>query len=157
MRTKTLFGIPACLVGLAVALNSMVAAQQRGEGQRGGGQRGGQQEQFPQPPAPREYAVKEIPGVIAAGAKWQVAWQGTDNADGPVGTPDGGIAFAQEQPSTIGKIDKDDHFSILIRGTHGGGSLGIDRQGRMIAVERTCTDPGNAGRGITAPCTEPTK
>src|SRR5262245_44909770 len=147
MKSKTLLGILSCLIALAIALNSMVLAQQRG----------GQQEQFPQPPAPREYAVKEIPGVIAAGAKWQVAWQGTDNADGPIGTPDGGIAFAQEQPSTIGKIDKDDHFSILLRGTHGAGSLGIDRQGRMIAVERTCTDPGNAGRGITTPCTEPTK
>ena len=157
MKSKTVLVILACLVGLAFALDVFVVAQQRGDGQRGGGQRGGQQEELPQPPAPREYAVKEIPGVIAAGAKWQVAWQGTDNADGPVGTPDGGIAVAQEQPSTVGKLDKDDHFSILIRGTHGGGSLGIDRQGRIVAVERTCTDPGNAGRGITAPCTEPTK
>ena len=95
MKSKTVLVILACLVGLAFALDVFVVAQQRGDGQRGGGQRGGQQEELPQPPAAREYAVKEIPGVIAAGAKWQVAWQGTDNADGPVGTPDGGIAFAQ--------------------------------------------------------------
>ena len=149
MKSKTVVVFLSCLVGLALLLDMLVEAQQRGEGQRAGGQ--------PQPPAPREYAVKEIPGVIAAGAKWQVAWQGTDNADGPVGTSDGGLIFAQEQPSTVGKLDKDDHFSILIRGTHGAGSLGIDHQGRIIAVERTCTDPGNTGRGITAPCAEPTK
>ena len=149
MKSKTVVVFLSCLVGLALLLDMLVEAQQRGEGQRAGGQ--------PQPPAPREYAVKEIPGVIAAGAKWHVAWQGTDNADGPVGTSDGGLIFAQEQPSTVGKLDKDDHFSILIRGTHGAGSLGIDRQGRIIAVERTCTDPGNTGRGITAPCAEPTK
>src|SRR5207249_12285981 len=122
--------ISACLVGLGFALVVFVVAQQRCDGQRGGGQRDGQQQELAQAPAPREYAGKEIPGVIAAGAKWQIAWQGTDNADGPVGTSDGGLIFAQEQPSTVGKLDKDDHFSILIRGTHGAGSLGIDRQGR---------------------------
>ena len=141
MKSKAVFVTLSCLAGLALALSAVVVAQQRDGGQRGGAQRGGQQEEFPQPPAPREYAVKEIPGVIAAGAKWQVAWQGTDNADGLLGTPDGGIAFAQEQPSTVGKLDKDDHFSILIRGTHGAGSLGMDPQGRIIAMERTCTDP----------------
>src|SRR5579871_493503 len=36
----------------------------------------------------RDVTVQAIPGVIAPGAKWSVAWQGTDNADGIVGTAD---------------------------------------------------------------------
>jgi hypothetical protein len=37
----------------------------------------------------REVTVSEIQGVIAAGVKWKIAWQGTDNADGLVGTAAG--------------------------------------------------------------------
>ena len=40
----------------------------------------------------REVTVSEIAGVVQAGAKWTVAWQGTDNADGIIGTADGGLA-----------------------------------------------------------------
>lgn len=100
--------------------------------------------------------VTAIPGVVAAGARWTLAWSATDNADGLVGTLDGGLLFAQEQPSQVGKLDKDDHFSVYLKDTHGAGSLSMDARGRLLAVLRTCTDPGNAGRGITAPCTEPT-
>jgi len=42
----------------------------------------------------KEVTVTEIPSVVAAGAKWKIAWQGTDNADGLVGTADGGLLFA---------------------------------------------------------------
>jgi gluconolactonase len=104
----------------------------------------------------REVTVTEIPGVVAAGAKWTVAWQGTNNADGIVGTNDGGLLFAQEQPNQVSKLDKNDHVSVFIKGTHGAGSLSMDSKNRVVAVLRTCTDPGNAGRGITAPCSEPT-
>jgi hypothetical protein len=38
--------------------------------------------------------------VIAAGATWTLAWQGTDNADGIVGTTDGGLLFAQDPGRT---------------------------------------------------------
>ena len=50
---------------------------------------------------PRDVTVAGIPGVIAPGAKWQQVWQGTDNADGIVGTADEGLLFAQEQPNTV--------------------------------------------------------
>src|SRR5438093_720370 len=63
----------------------------------------------------REVTVTEIPGVVAAGAKWTVAWQGTDNADGIVGTADGGLLFAQEQPNHVSKLDKNDHVSVFIK------------------------------------------
>ena len=104
----------------------------------------------------REVTVSEIPGVVQAGAKWTVAWQGTDNADGIVGTADGGLLFAQEQPNQVSKLDKNDRVSVFIKDTHGAGSLSMDSKNQVVAILRTCTDPGNAGRGITAPCTEPT-
>src|SRR5215813_4284116 len=89
----------------------------------------------------REVAITEIPGVIAAGTKWQQVWQGTDNADGIVGTPDGGLLFAQEQPNTIRKLDTNDRSTVLVRDTHGAGSVAIDAADRILAVLRTCTDP----------------
>jgi gluconolactonase len=102
----------------------------------------------------REVTVTAIPGVISAGAKWQVAWQGTDNADGIVGTPDGGLLFAQEQPNVIRKLDKDDKHTVFVSDTHGAGSVAMDSRGRIIAAQRTCTDPGRSG--TSPPCSEPT-
>ena len=110
-------------------------------------QRGGQ----PQPP--RDVAVTLIPGVVAAGATWAIAWQGTDNADGIVGTEDGGLLFAQEQPSRVSKLDRDAHVSVFLRDTHGAGALTVDASGRILAVQRTCTDPG---RSAASACAEPT-
>jgi gluconolactonase len=123
-------------VAIALALSAASHAQQRGAAQ---------------PQGAREVIVTEIPGVVAAGAKWTSAWQGTNNADGIVGTKDGGLLFAQEQPSQVSKLDKDDHVSVFLRETHGTGALSVDAKGRILAVERTCTDPGRSG-----PCTEPT-
>ena len=104
----------------------------------------------------REVSVTEIPDVVAARARWTVAWQGTDNADGIIGTADGGLLFAQEQPNQVSKLDSNDHISVFVKDTHGAGSLSMDSNNRVVAALRTCTDPGNAGRGITSPCTEPT-
>ena len=101
-----------------------------------------------------QVAVTEIPGVVAAGVTWTLAWQGTDNADGLVGTADGGLLFAQEQPNRVSKLDRNDRQSVFLTDTHGAGSVAIDSNGRILAVERTCTDPG---RPATAPpCAEPT-
>ena len=101
---------------------------------------------------PREVKISDIAGVIAAGAQWQQVWQGSDNADGIVGTPDGGLLFAQEQSSTIRKLDQNGKDSVYVRDTHGAGAVAIDSQGRILAVQRTCTDPGRGN----APCSEPT-
>lgn len=99
----------------------------------------------------REVTVTAIPGVVAAGAKWTLVWQGTDNADGVVGTDDGGLLFAQEQPNRVSKIDRNDKVSVFVENTRGAGSVAIDAQGRLVAAQRTCTDPG-----LRAPCSEPT-
>ncbi len=100
---------------------------------------------------PREVTVRGIPGVIAPGTDWQQAWQGTDNADGLLGMPDGSLLFAQEQTSTIRRLDTRDFDSAYVRDTHGGGSVAMDSQGRLISAQRTCTDPGRGD----LPCTEP--
>jgi len=121
---------------IAVALCHAVAAQ------RGGGA----------PQGAREVMVTKIPGVVAAGAKWTLAWQGTDNADGIAGTADGGLLFAQEQPNRISKLDRNDRVSVYLENTHGAGAIALDAKGRVMAVERTCTDPGRQ----PDQCKEPT-
>ena len=125
---RALYTIAFCLLGSALVLGGIAAAQQRNA--------------FPQPTPAKEVTVTAIPGVIAAGAKWKLVWQGPDNADGIVGTKDGGLLFAQEQPSTVGMLDRNDKFSIFVKDTHGTGALGIDNKGRLIGAERTCSDPG---------------
>ena len=134
----------AKIVLLALALSAMAAPQPRG---------GGKRESFAQPAPAREVTVSEIPGVVAAGAKWTLAWQGAENADGIIGTSGGGLLFAQEQPSRVSMLDANDHVSYYVEDTHGAGALAIDAKGRLLAVQRTCTDPG----GHPDQCTEPTK
>lgn len=106
-----------------------------------------------QRPPLRDVTIAGIPGVIAAGVVWQHAWDGTDNADGLTGYSDGSVLFAQEQTSTIRRLDARDYDAAYVKDTHGAGSVAVDAHGRLVAVQRTCTDPG---RG-TLPCTEPTK
>lgn len=144
MNWKAMCLIICCFLGSAIALTEIAVAQQQ---QRNGGA----EQNFPQPPAAKDVITTEIPGIIAGGLKWKLVWQGPDNADGLVGAPDGGIYFAQEQPSTLGYLDKNDKFSIVARNTHGTGALGIDYKKRLIGVERTCSDPG----GHPEQCHEP--
>jgi gluconolactonase len=137
MKSKIAFMIVCCFLGLGLALSQIAVARQ--EAPAGAG--AGAAQNFKQPAPEREVNVTAIPGVIAAGAKWKLVWQGPDNADGLVGTSDGGILFAQEQPSTVGRLDPHDKFSIWARDTHGTGALGMNDKG-VIGVERTCSDPG---------------
>ncbi len=135
---KALPTIFACLLALGAGLT----AQQKRGGERG----------FAQPEGVRDVTVTAIPGVVAGGAQWTLAWQGTDNADGIIGSSDGGLLFAQEQPNRISKLDRNDKVSAFLEDTHGTGALSIDAKGQLLAVERTCTDPGWQG----PPCTEAT-
>ncbi len=99
----------------------------------------------------RPAAVTEIPGVIAADAKWELIWADFKTADGIVGTPDGGLLFAQEQSDTIRKLDANNHEFVYLADAHGPGAVSLDSQGRLYAVQRTCTDPG---RPFSASCPE---
>lgn len=61
------------------------------------------------------------PGVVAAGAKWELVWAGFQTADGIVGTPDGGVLFAQEQSDSIRKLDVNGKEFIYMSDAHGPG------------------------------------
>jgi gluconolactonase len=127
MKLKTKCTIACSLLGLILVSSATAAAGQR---------------TFRQPTPVKEVTVTAIPGVIAAGSEWTLVWQGTNNADGIVGTEEGGLLFAQEQPSTIGMLDPDDNYSIFASDTRGTGAVAIDSNGRVLGVERTCSDPG---------------
>jgi len=105
-------------------------------------------------PGERAALVTEIAGVIGAGAGWELVWADFKTADGIVGTPDGGLLFAQEQGDTIRKLDVNNKEFIYLTDTHGAGALSLDAQGRLYAVQRTCTDPG---RPYSAACQELTR
>ena len=106
------------------------------------------------PSAPERPAeITAIPGIIAANAKWEMVWHDIKTADGIVSTSDGGVIFAQEQSDTIRKLDWKNRESVYVTDTHGTGAVSMDSQGRLYAVERTCTDPGKH----MPDCAEPTK
>jgi gluconolactonase len=52
------------------------------------------------------------------------------------------LLFAQEQSGSIRKLASDGREFIYLSGLAGPGAVSVDRQGRVFAVERTCTDPG---------------
>ena len=94
-------------------------------------------------PGERETSVTAISGVVAAGTQWQLIWADFETADGINGTPDGGVIFAQEQTDTIRKLDASGKEWTVVAQTRGAGSVSLDAQGRLFAVERTCTEPLN--------------
>jgi sugar lactone lactonase YvrE len=89
------------------------------------------------PPAPREYTITEIPGVIAAGQKWKSIWTGTgNNADGIIATKDGGILAAQNTNSDVMQIDKNGKVSFPYKDTNTGGAVSMNKKGALFVVER---------------------
>lgn len=110
-----------------------------------------------QPQAPllageRETVVTAIPGVIAAGAKWEIVWADFETADGIVGTADGGVLFAQEQTDTVRRLDAAGKEYVHVIETRGAGAVSLDAQGRLFAAQRTCTD---TARPFSTACAEP--
>lgn len=102
-------------------------------------------------PGERPAAIAGIPGVLGAGATWELVWADFKTADGLVGTADGGVLFAQEQSDTIRKLDVNNREWIYLTDTHGAGAVSVDSQGRLYVVQRTCTDPG---RPFSSACQE---
>jgi gluconolactonase len=94
-------------------------------------------------PGERETNITAIPGVVAAGGRWEIAWADFETADGILGTADGGVMFAQEQTDSIRKLAPDGKEYVVLAPTRGIGSISLDAQGRLYAVERTCTEPLN--------------
>src|SRR5438093_3662784 len=132
------------------AAQAAAAAQNppQGRGQAPGPGRGAA------PPPPPDVTTAEIPGVIAAGLKWTKIWEALgNNADGIVADKDGNLLIAQEEASAAIKIDKNDKASVLIANTQGAGSFAIDRQGRLLAVQRMAAANAPNANTPNAPAT----
>ncbi|HEX5421271.1 MAG TPA: SMP-30/gluconolactonase/LRE family protein, partial [Gammaproteobacteria bacterium] len=98
-------------------------------------------------PGERQADVAAIPDVIADGAEWQLVWADFVTADGIVGTPDGGLLFAQEQTDKIIKLDRNGNQYTYLANAHGPGAVSMDAKDRVYAVQRTCTEPLNRDLG----------
>ena len=103
------------------------AAPGRGGAAKGGPAKGGQAK-GPAPAAgPQDVTSTAIPGVIAAGQKWKEVWQVEgNNADGIVATKDGGILAAQNDNSTVVKLDKNGKVSNAYTGLNTSGSVAMN-------------------------------
>ncbi|MGH8143152.1 MAG: SMP-30/gluconolactonase/LRE family protein [Steroidobacteraceae bacterium] len=98
-----------------------------------GGAEGG-----PAPLLPYSYTVKAIPGVIAAGARWQLLWVANgNNADGILGQPDGSILIAQNDRSDVVKLTDTGHASVVYRDTDTGGALFESKNSTLYIGERS--------------------
>ncbi len=86
--------------------------------------------------------IAAIPGVISADAAWEQVWSGPMTADGMSASADGLLLFAQEQSNAIWKLWPDGRAFVEVPYVLGAGAVSVDAQGRMLAVERGCTDPG---------------
>ncbi len=88
-------------------------------------------------PGVREYKVTEIPGVIAAGQEWKEIWQvDGNNADGIIGTSDGGLLIAQNNNSAVVKLDKNGKASVAYMNTNTGGSVAMNARGELFVANR---------------------
>ncbi|HEY2842238.1 MAG TPA: SMP-30/gluconolactonase/LRE family protein [Bryobacteraceae bacterium] len=100
----------------------------RGGGAAKGGAKGGQAK-GPAPAAgPKD--VTGITGVIAAGQQWKEVWQvDGNNADGIIATSDGGLLTAQNDNSTILKLDKNGKTTPVYTGLNTSGSVAMSSKG----------------------------
>jgi gluconolactonase len=91
----------------------------------------------PAPAGPRDYKVTEIPGVIAAGQTWKEIWTvDGNNADGIIGTKDGGLLIAQNDNSNVVKLDKNGKMSVAYMGLNTSGSVAMNSKGGLFVVNR---------------------
>ncbi|MCU1336743.1 MAG: SMP-30/gluconolactonase/LRE family protein [Bryobacterales bacterium] len=111
----------------------------RGGGQGKAGQAKGGQAKGPGPAAagPQQYTVMGIPGVVAAGQQWKEIWQvDGNNADGIIGTSDGGLLIAQNDNSNVVKLDKNGKTSTAYTGLNTSGSVAMNSKGALFVVNR---------------------
>jgi len=101
---------------------------------RGGGAKGGAAKgkgPAPAPAGPKE--VTAIAGVIAAGQQWKEIWKVEgNNADGIIATSDGGILLAQNDNSTVVKLDKNGKPSNAYTGLNTSGSVAMNGKSLFV-------------------------
>jgi gluconolactonase len=88
------------------------------------------------PAGPAQYAVTEIPGVIAAGQRWKLEWQVVgNNADGILADDDGGLLLAQNDNGAIVKL-VNGKVTTLYRDLNTSGAMSKTPKGALFVVER---------------------
>jgi gluconolactonase len=108
-----------------------------GGGQGKGGQGKGGPGRGPDAAAATPKEVTEIPGVVAAGQQWKEVWTVTgNNADGIIPTKDGGILIAQNDNSSVVKLDKDGKASVAYMGLNTSGSVAMNSKGALFVANR---------------------
>jgi gluconolactonase len=117
MKTKAILAIIACFL-----VPALTSAQ------------GGQQPQ--QPMADKQTPVTAIPGVIAAGAKFERLWTGQRSADGVIGEPDGTVLLLEQRAHRVSRVSNDGKITLWLEDTNETGGIAIDPKGRYISVER---------------------
>lgn len=84
-----------------------------------------------------EYSIETIQGVIAAGTHWRTVWSvDGNNADGIVGTPDGGLLIAQNNNSAVVALDPNGKTTVVFQNTNTGGALSMSKSGALFIVQR---------------------
>jgi gluconolactonase len=86
--------------------------------------------------------IPAIAGVVSGDAAWETVWTGPMTADGMSVTPDGLLLFAQEQSNAIWKLWPDGRTFAEFPYVLGAGAVSVDSSGRVLVIERGCTDPG---------------
>ena len=92
---------------------------------------------FPAPSQVRDYTITAIPGVVAAGEKWQDVWQENgNNDDGIIGTKDGSVLIAQNDKSDIVRVNPKGAVSVVYSDTNTGGALTMSKKGTLFLASR---------------------
>ena len=111
MRSKAILTLAGCLFAFAL-ISTRAAAQER------------------------PVTVAAIPGVVAAGAKWQAVATTFVNADGIFGAPDGSVMWASQPASRVSGLDKDGREKVFWEKTNGTGAIGFASNGRVFGMMR---------------------
>jgi len=91
------------------------------------------------PPAPAlPPPSSSIPGVIAAGQTWRVAWSWEgNNADGMIAGDDGTLLFANNDASNVMQLDPETGLAtVLYSDTNTGGALSRSENGALFLAVR---------------------
>ena len=105
---------------------------------------------------PKTSPSPRFPGIIDAGAKWKLVWQGNENADGIVGFKERSAVRAGADQSCQHARQERQVFRLPDRTATAPARSPSVRRARIIVDERTCTDPGGHMGAKPADCTEPT-
>lgn len=90
------------------------------------------------PPMPALPASTAIPGVIAAGERWEVVWSWEgNNADGPIAGPDGTLLFANNDASNVMRFDPATGLaSIIYDNANTAGAVSRSKNGALFVATR---------------------